>query len=473
MRKRSLEQITSSLNEGSMTLVDLINDYLNAIQQNQHVNAYIEYWPEEAISRARALDEKRLRGENLGKLHGVVLSIKDVICYKDHLVTAASNILAGFRSPYSATAVNKLLEEDAIIIGRTNCDEFAMGSTNENSCYGPTFNALDPERVPGGSSGGAAVSVQIDSCLVALGSDTGGSVRQPAAFCGINGFKPSYGAVSRYGLIAYGSSFDQIGLMSKDLKAVSVVNEVITGRDIMDSTSVDLVDDARERNIERPRFITFKEVTNNINHRISSDFVQYKELLGKRYGMVSEFDFPLINYLVPTYYTLTTAEASSNLGRYDGVRYGHRADHAGDLSSLYTATRSEGFGKEVKRRIFMGTFVLSVGYYDAYFGKAQQIRRMLHEYVKEIFQRGDFIVLPTTTDIPWKIGDSAKDPIRTYQADIFTVLANLTGLPAISIPIASKKNHLFPSSLQIIGPYGSDQRLIMTAELLAGTIVDI
>ena len=453
----SIEQYHAQLKQGSLNCLQVVEHYLQKIRSAKHLNAFIEVFEEEVLERAANLDQKRKAGSVIGKLHGVVIGLKDVICYKSHSISAASKILKGFTSIYSATAVEKLLAEDAIIIGRLNCDEFAMGSTNENSAYGKVLNALDETRVPGGSSGGSAVAVQASLCMVSLGSDTGGSVRQPADFCGIIGFKPSYGRISRYGLIAYGSSFDQIGIFGNTIPDIASVLEVISGFDDYDSTaSRKLVEDysvtddpVRNRKyriayfpqaLDHPSLDTeISQATKNLLIQLENDGHDVKPV-----------SFEHLDYIVPTYYILTTAEASSNLSRYDGVRYGNLQNgYHTDLTEFYKQNRSAGFGKEVKRRIMLGTFVLSAGYYDAYFTKAQQVRRLLHEKTQLIFNDFDFIALPTVPSTAFKIGEKMNDPVAMYLADIYTVYANLTGIPAISLPLFKHSNGL-PYGLQLM-----------------------
>ena len=433
--------------------------YLSRIEENAALNAFLEVFAAEALQRAAALDEERRSGVAMGKLHGVVIALKDVISYKDHTLTAGSRILSGFKAIYHATVVEKLLAEGAIIIGRNNCDEFAMGSTNENSAYGKVLNARDLTRVPGGSSGGSAVAVQADLCMVSLGSDTGGSVRQPADFCGIVGLKPGYGRISRYGLIAYASSFDQIGIFGRTVPDVARILEVISGPDEFDSTvarSAAVVDgihvaggaggtanEAPGDEHRKYRIAYFKE---GLDHPGLDP--EMKEAIVERLGQwesaghtVQAIDFKLFDYIVPTYYVLTTAEASSNLARFDGVRYGYRTGSKNlELTEFYKRTRSEGFGREVKRRILLGTFVLSAGYYDAYFTKAQQVRRLLVEHTELIFKDFDILVLPTSPTTAFPIGEKMSDPIAMYLADIYTVYANLTGIPGISLPLFTHTN---------------------------------
>jgi aspartyl-tRNA(Asn)/glutamyl-tRNA(Gln) amidotransferase subunit A len=406
--------------------------------------------------RAQSLDEKRKSEQGLRKLHGVIIALKDVISYKNHPLTAASGILKDFISVYNATAVEKILAEDAIIIGHTNCDEFAMGSTNENSAYGRVLNGLDMTKVPGGSSGGSAVAVQAGLCMVSLGSDTGGSVRQPADFCGIIGLKPTYGRISRYGLIAYASSFDQIGIFGKNITDVGTILETIAGSDDFDSTSSYQPTDQYsqvEGQIEKPLRIGYlKEAFESpaLDKEIQATMFDFIESQRQSGHTVEAIDFEFIDYIVPCYYVLTTAEASTNLSRFDGIKYGLRSvDKKMDLTDLYCRTRSEGFGKEVKRRIMLGTFVLSAGYYDAYFTKAQQVRQLLRDKTNLIFKEFDALILPTAPSTAFAIGEKMDDPIAMYLADIFTVFSNLIGTPSISIPLFWHKNGL-PFGLQVM-----------------------
>jgi aspartyl-tRNA(Asn)/glutamyl-tRNA(Gln) amidotransferase subunit A len=415
-----------------------VRHYLEQIRDQSALNAFLEVYGEEALNRAGDLDQKRRSGGRMGKLHGVVISLKDVIAYKGHRLTAASRILTGFTSIYHATVVEKLLAEDAVIIGRNNCDEFAMGSTNENSAYGKVLNARCRERVPGGSSGGSAVAVQAGLAMVSLGSDTGGSVRQPADFCGVVGLKPSYGRVSRYGLIAYASSFDQIGIFGTSIPDVARVLEVISGPDAFDSTAA-LADIPRfSPNSAKYRIAYFKEALDHkgLDPEIR-DVILARLAEWRQAGhTVVAVDFDLFDYIVPAYYILTTAEASSNLARFDGVRYGYRSPEQGlELTEFYKRTRSEGFGREVKRRILLGTFVLSAGYYDAYFTRAQQVRKLLVDHTNLLFNNFDVLVLPTSPSPAFRLGEKMSDPVAMYLADIYTVYANLTGIPGISLPL--------------------------------------
>lgn len=438
---RSFDEIKEALHKGEITLPAIVGNYLKQIEKYKSLNMYVEVWADEAMSRAEYLQKIFEENRNkVGPLFGMVVSIKDVICYKDHTVTGGSKILSGFKSLYSSTAVSRLLDAGAILIGSTNCDEFAMGSTNETSYYGVVRNAINTDLVPGGSSGGAAVSVQTDTCLIALGSDTGGSVRQPAAFCGINGFKPTYGRISRHGLLAYGSSFDQIGIFAHQVKDIAITLSVIAGPDEYDSTALPSVPEKYENHLTPPENARIAYFKGAIDHPSLDKTVRKRcedmmeNLRGKGYT-VEGVDFDYLDFLIPAYYVLTTAEASSNLSRYDGIRYGYRSPNATNLEETYKWSRTEGFGREVKRRILLGTFVLSSGYYDAFYGKAQQARRLIMEKTAEIFKNFDFILMPTAPGPAWPIGESLDDPIAMYLADIFTVHANLTGIPAISVPV--------------------------------------
>jgi len=396
----------------------------------------------------------------------MVISIKDVICYEGHEVSAASKILIGFKSLYSSTAVKRIIQEDGIIIGRTNCDEFAMGSACENSFFGPVKNGIDPERVPGGSSGGSAVSVQIDTCMASLGSDTGGSVRQPAAFCGIVGVKPSFGRVSRHGLIAYGSSFDQIGVFSQNAEDASLVLEVISGADEYDSTAIQ--NPYKKQDLSFPLRVAY--YSSAINHpRLEQQtklaFLSALEWMENHNINCHSIEFDLLDLMVPTYYVLTAAEASSNLSRYDGIRFGYRSSKANTLDETYKLSRTEGFGSEVKKRIMLGSFVLSSGYFDDYFEKAQNVRKQIKAESEKILKDYDFIIMPTTPAPAWKIGEKTLDPIENYLADIFTVQANLAEIPAISIPMGKTKEGL-PLGLQIMSAKFEEDKMLKFAAFL-------
>lgn len=461
------------LQAGRTSCAEAVQYYLSNIKGKSHLNAFVEIYEKEAVEKAAALDLEWANGAPLKKLHGVVIAIKDVICYKDHSVTASSKILRGFTSLYTASALQFLLEEGAIVIGNCNCDEFAMGSTNENSAYGHVKNAIDETRVPGGSSGGSAVAVQADMCMLSLGSDTGGSVRQPADFCGIIGMKPGYGRISRYGLLAYASSFDQIGLFGKNVEDVALLLEVMSQTDTMDSTMRQTAMSPVTKNIDinagkKLRFCLFSQVMEHpsLDEEIRSAIIALAKQLQENGNVVDYIDLSLLDYIVPAYYVLTTAEASSNLSRYDGVRYGHRSSKlTEDLEQFYKNNRSEGFGMEVKRRIMLGTFVLSTGYYDAYYSKAQKIRQLLSTQVNEIFSRFDAILMPTVPATAMLIGANEDDPIATYLADIFTVFANLTGIPGISLPLFSHSNNM-PFGLQVMTNKEDEVHLLDIAHML-------
>ena len=459
----SIKATQAALAAREVTTVELVQHYLEQIREVQYLNIYVEVFAEEALAKAAKQDAARAQGAKLGKLAGVVISLKDVLCYADHRVSAGSRMLENFVSPYSATAVERLLEQDAIIIGRTNCDEFAMGSGNENSHYGPTRNAADPSRVPGGSSGGAAVSVQAGTCLLAVGSSTGGSVRQPASFCGVYGFKPTYGRISRHGLIAYGSSFDCIGFLGHNNNDIALALEVTAGADMYDATAPNkMVPFYSQSNVERsPQSIAyFPHVLENeaIDPAIRAATKQAMEDLEAKGHKLVPVTFSYFDYVVPAYYVLTTAEASSNLSRFDGMRYGHRSDEATDLQETYTKSRTEGFGTEVQRRILLGTFVLSSGYYDAYYGKAQKVRRLIRDQLQGILDAHDFILMPVSPSLPWPVGEQVDDPVANYLADIYTVMANLAGLPAAAIPMKTVGD--LPVGYQLMADQWEEKKLL-------------
>ena len=443
----------NALNNDITNVVEITKSYLQNIAENQHLNAFIEVYSSEVLEQARLVDEK-LANCTAGKLAGMVVGIKDNLCYKNHKVSASSKILDGFESLFTATSVQRLIDEDAIIIGRLNCDEFAMGSANENTIYGTVKNPLDNSKVAGGSSGGSAAAVSAGLCLVALGSDTGGSIRQPAAFCNIVGLKPTYTRVSRHGLIAYASSFDQIGPLTNTVEDAALVLEVIAGADDFDSTVSSREVEAYSKVVaeQKPKKIAYiKECLERegLEPEVKS-FIENKiQELEDNGHTVEPISFPYLDLLVPTYYVITTAEASSNLARFDGVHYGYRSENISDLESTYVNSRTEGFGEEVKRRIMLGTFVLSAGYHDAYFTKAQKIRRLIKDKTNEMFEEYDFVVSPTTPHTPFEIGKKQSDPTVMYLEDIFTVQANLAGNPAISLPLGKHSNG-FPIGLHLM-----------------------
>jgi aspartyl-tRNA(Asn)/glutamyl-tRNA(Gln) amidotransferase subunit A len=465
-RYSTIKDYHNALQNGQTTCVEAVLFFVDAIRQNSRLNAFLEVYETEALERAAILDQDRAAGKPTGKLHGVVTGLKDVLSYKGHRLSASSKILEGFTAIYNATVVEKLLQEGAIIIGRQNCDEFAMGSSNENSAFGPVKNALDETRVPGGSSGGSAVSVQAGLCMISLGSDTGGSVRQPADFCGVVGLKPTYGRVSRYGLIAYASSFDQVGIFARSIDDAALALEVIAGPDAFDSTVSQQPVPAYSQELQDGnktyRIAYFRQALEHpgLDPVIRAQTEAFIKRLTAQGHTVEPVDFQLLDYIIPTYYILTTAEASSNLSRYDGVRFGIRVNEKiGDLTELYKATRSKGFGKEVQRRILLGTFVLSEGYFDAYFTKAQQVRRMLADKTAELFKTYDVIISPTVPAPAFKLGEKTSDPVEMFLADIYTVFANLTGIPGISLPLFKHPNGL-PFGLQVMGSHYNELPLL-------------
>ncbi|MDA1267581.1 MAG: Asp-tRNA(Asn)/Glu-tRNA(Gln) amidotransferase subunit GatA [Bacteroidetes bacterium] len=450
---RSFDEIQFALKKGESDCRSIVKYYLQNIQTKAHLNAFVEVYAQSALEQAAQVDQKIAQG-TAGKLAGMVIGIKDVLNYEGHSCTAGSNILKGYVSQYTATAVQRLLNEDAIIIGRLNCDEFGMGSSNEQSAYGKVHQEIDPTRVPGGSSGGSAVAVQANLCTVSLGSDTGGSVRQPAAFTGVIGMKPTYSRVSRWGLIAYASSFDTIGVFSTTVKDNAIILEVMAGYDKKDSTSSKKVVETYS-NLDFPKgpvkIAVLKEVLHAtaLQPEIKRNTLEVIERLKNKGHEVQEVDFPLLKYVLPTYYILTTAEASANLARFDGVKYGYRTPQAQNLEQLYKDSRSEGFGEEVKRRIMLGTFVLSASYHDAYFTKAQKVRRVIKEITEELLTDFDYLMLPTTPTTAFKFGEHGDDPISMYLEDLFTVQASVAGVPALSIP-NGKDDSGMPIGLQVI-----------------------
>ena len=459
----SLTEIQTLIGQKKLSLPGLLEYYFEQIAIHKHLNAFNEVFFYSAAEQAKKVQQKIDDG-TAGKLAGMVIGIKDNIAYKDHEVTASSKMLEGFISPYSATVVERLLAEDAVIIGRLNCDEFAMGGSNETSYYGVVRNAADDTRVAGGSSGGSAVAVQADLCLSALGTDTGGSVRQPAAFCGGIGLKPTYGRISRYGVIAYASSFDQVGTITSSVHDAALLMEVLAGADDHDSTVSRLpVPDFTKglNDTGKKKIAVLKETLNSeaLDPEIRESILNAIDKL-KRHGHTVEYvSFDLLDYLVPAYYVLTTAEASSNLSRYDGVHYGYRNEQATSLNELYKLSRSEGFGEEVKKRILLGTFVLSAGYYDAYYQKAQQVRRLIREKMEALLADFDVVLSPVSPTPAFKIADDIDDPLVMYMADIFTVLASLTGIPAIAVPLGNNSEGL-PLSMQLMARHFAEETLL-------------
>ncbi|MCH7400655.1 Asp-tRNA(Asn)/Glu-tRNA(Gln) amidotransferase subunit GatA [Belliella kenyensis] len=465
----SFDEIKRALETKEVDCKAIVNYYLKNIETKAHLNAFVEVYTDYALSQAEKVNEKLAIGK-AGKLAGMVIGIKDVLCLQGHEINASSKILQGFESQFTATAVQRLINEDAIIIGRLNCDEFGMGSSNENSAHGKVLNAIDEDRVPGGSSGGSAVAVQANLCTVSLGTDTGGSVRQPAAFTGLVGIKPTYSRVSRWGLIAYASSFDTIGVFSRNVPDNALVMEIMAGTDEFDSTASRKPVPAYSELLhfeKRAKVAYLKETIESeaLQPEIKANTLKALERLKQEGHQVEEVKFPLLKYTLPTYYILTTAEASSNLSRFDGVKYGYRTPNAHNLESMYKLTRSEGFGEEVKRRIMLGTFVLSASYYDAYFTKAQKVRRLIKEFTEDLLNKYDYIVMPTTPSTAFKFGEHSNDPVAMYLEDLFTVQASVSGVPAISIPNGTDANGL-PIGLQIIANSFKEAELYAFANYL-------
>ena len=460
--------IKEAISSGETNCLSLVENSIAKISASK-TNSFIEVFKESATIKAKEIDEK-ISNNTAGRLAGMIIGIKDNICYKNHAVSASSKILENFESIYNATVVEKLIKEDAIIIGRLNCDEFAMGSSNENTIYGSVLNPHDLTKVPGGSSGGSAAAIAEGLCLATLGSDTGGSIRQPASFCGVLGLKPTYGRVSRYGLIAYGSSFDQIGPFTKNVEDAALILEVISGCDQYDSTSStkeipnysnNLSLDGEKLKIAVPeQYINAKGLDVEIKSQIQKTIGKFEENGHK----VEYVDFPFLKYLIPTYYILSTAEASSNLARYDGAHYGTRSTKAEDIDSTYIKSRSEGFGIEVKRRIMLGNFILSAGYYDAYYTKALKSRRIIKAKTKDIFKNFDLMLMPTTPSTAFEL-EGIKDPIEMYLQDIFTVHANLAGVPAVSIPIGLNSSKM-PFGVQLMADTFEEEKLLAASNFL-------
>ncbi|MBU1912775.1 MAG: Asp-tRNA(Asn)/Glu-tRNA(Gln) amidotransferase subunit GatA [Candidatus Omnitrophica bacterium] len=452
------------LKKGDICPIDICNNIINKIEKTEKsLCALAHFDKEKVLERCSNLS----KGAEKGALWGIPIFIKDNICVEDELTTCSSKILKGFKPPYNATVIDKLTGLDAILMGKTNMDEFAFGSSTETSCYGPTRNPWDLERIPGGSSGGSAAAVAGDEAIFALGSDTGGSIRQPAGVCGVVGLKPTYGRVSRYGLIAFASSLDQIGPITKDVEDAAILLKAISGHDEMDSTSADMpVPDylsgmkksikGLKIGVPEEYFIEGmdKEVKNSIKVAI--------EKLEKLGAVCEDTSLPHTEYAVSVYYLVATAEASSNLARFDGVQYGLRADNIKSMIDMYKKTRKQGFGDEAKRRIILGTFALSSGYYDAYYSKALKVRTLIKMDFDKAFQKFDAIVTPTSPTAAFKIGEKISDPLTMYLSDIFTISANLAGIPGISIPCGFTKNNL-PIGLQILGKPFDEETILRIA----------
>jgi len=465
-----IKEIHQSLIKKEFSAKELCQKYLERIKKiDQKIRSFLTLSEDLAISQAKKIDEMISQGQELPILAGIPCAIKDIILVKDLKCTAGSKILENYVAPYDATAVKRLKENGAIILGKTNLDEFAMGSSTENSAFFKTKNPIDPERVPGGSSGGSAAAVAADFCVFALGSDTGGSVRQPASFCGIVGLKPTYGAVSRYGLIAFASSLDQIGPMTKTVEDCEIVFDAIKGRDEMDSTSYELRNPNYEIRIEDLRIGVPKEyfvegIEPEVEKVIKEAIKKYEKIGAK----IIEISLPHTQYALAAYCIIATSEASANLARYDGIKYGSskvksQNSKVKSLIDVYFKTRGEGFGPEVKRRIMLGTFSLSAGYYEAYYLRAQKVRQKIFEDFEKAFEKVDAIFTPVSPTVAFKLGEKIDDPLKMYLSDVFTVSASLAGLPAISIPCGKVKN--LPVGLQIIGKPFSEKLIFQVAKL--------
>jgi aspartyl-tRNA(Asn)/glutamyl-tRNA(Gln) amidotransferase subunit A len=468
-KRTTLDETRRALESGATTVEGVTSGFLETIEKGKRLNAFLSVFQRKAIERARDVDRKLAAGK-AGRLAGMVIAVKDVICMKGERTTCGSKILENFVSLYDATAVARLQAEDAVIIGKTNMDEFAMGSSTENSAYGPVLNPVDESRVPGGSSGGSCVSVAAGMAHAALGTDTGGSIRQPASFCGIVGLKPTYGRVSRYGLVALASSFDQIGPFAGTVADAAAVLQVIAGHDELDSTSARvpvpdynaaLTKEIRGMHIGLPQ----EALGTGLDPEVRQAVEQTLDRLRGAGAVVEEITLPHSEYTISTYYILMTAEASSNLARFDGARYGERAPGVRDLAEMYTNSRTAGFGAETKRRIMLGTYVLSAGYYDAYYRKAQKVRRLIQDDFFRAFTKVDCILLPTSPTTAFRFGEKADDPLQMYLSDVYTVSANLAGGPAISVPCGVDGKGL-PIGVQFVGKQFDEPTILKVADAL-------
>ncbi len=459
------QNLRKRLLAGEASCSGVVKAYLKEAKSRSDLNAFLQLF-DESIEAAEKVDAK-IKAGSAGKLAGLVLGVKDVIAMKDKRLTCGSKILENFVSVYDATVIERLEREDVVIIGKTNMDEFAMGSSTEYSAFGTVLNPADASRVPGGSSGGSAAAVAAGLCHVALGTDTGGSIRQPASFCGVVGLKPTYGRVSRYGLVAFASSFDVIGPFANSVYDVALIMEVLAGHDERDSTSAEkavpsytsLLDrDVRKFRVGVAKDALSAGVADDVRQAVEEQIDSLRSI-----GVeIKEVSMPHLDYTIPTYYILATAEASSNLERYDGARYGHRDRNVEELEEMYVQSRTEGFGPEVKRRIMLGTFVLSAGYYDAYYKKAQRVRRLIKQDFDDAFRGVDAIITPTAPTTAFKIGEKTSDPIQMYLSDIFTVSANLAGIPGVSVPVGRDSSSL-PIGLQLLGRQFEEETILTLA----------
>jgi len=465
----TLIELLNGLKEKKFSSLELTSNYLKRIEEeNPQINAFITVMKEESEKRAEEIDEKRLKKEEVGLLAGLPLAIKDNILIEGITCTAGSKILSNYKASYDATVIKKLKEADAVFLGKTNMDEFAMGSSTENSYFGPTKNPYDLARVPGGSSGGSAAAVAAKMCPAALGSDTGGSIRQPASFCGVVGLKPTYGRVSRFGLIAMASSLDQIGPITRSVEDAALLLGVLEGRDDHDSTSLDSSFPIKVKNKDLTDFrlgIPKEYFVKGLEAGVKETIKKTIACLEQQGAKVEEVSLPHTSIALPCYYLIMSAEASANLARFDGIRYGFR-EEAPDLLRTYLETRTKGFGDEVKRRILLGVYGLSAGYYDAYYLKAQKIRTLIKQDFDKVFEKVDCLLTPTSPTPAFKLGEKMNDPLQMYLSDIFTIPVNLAGLPAISLPVG--KTDSLPIGLQIIGPAFREDLILSLGKIIEG-----
>lgn len=465
-----LAQLIERLQRKDLSSVDLTGAFLNSIdRQDRHLGAFRPVDREAALQQAAATDARRAAGQACGPLAGIPVAVKDVLCEKGQSATCGSRMLETYRPPYDATVISKLRQAGVVLVGRTNMDEFAMGSSGENCAWGPARNPWDRERIPGGSSSGSAVAVAARMAPLALGSDTGGSIRQPASLCGIVGMKPTYGRVSRFGLIAYASSLDQVGPFATDVAGAALLLEAISGHDPRDSTSVDCPVPAYSKTLEQPLAglrigVPVEHFAAGLDAEVEQSVREALRVYQSQGAILKDIHLPHAKYAVATYYLIATSEASSNLARYDGVHYGHRAEQFGSLVEMYEASRGEGFGDEVKRRIMLGVFALSAGYADKYYTKALQVRRLIRGDFDAAFQDVDVIAGPVAPTPAYKIGEKAGDPLSVYLSDIYTISANLAGLPGISIPCGFSRSGL-PIGLQLQGKPFDEERLLRAARM--------